>query len=329
MSLPRTILAASAALWVLGSVPPARAGLVVLGTDEVTKAAIDERGGSLFLTWGEREWELLTSTDSPHIANPGDGSFHAFDARLVQQVIDELPRRARNLDGAVLVLPFPRRGELKSTHENGAVFLSPGVRPWHDAHVHATVAHEIGHVVQHRLAPEGSAAWSRYLELRGLGHERFHRDAAHRDRPREIFAEDFRLLLGGARARAAGAHENPDLPIDEVSPALVEWFSELMHLPVIAEAHVAVVAPNPARASANSDVVVRFAGNAVSAEHSHADVFDVRGRRVATLATRVSGSAVEVRWEPRDAAGRTLPTGVYFVRLRDVDVPAAAVHWIR
>ncbi len=45
-------------------------------------------------------------------------------------------------------------------------------------------------------------------------------------------------------------------------------------------------------------------------------MYDVNGRKLATLVqgTRVAGRHV-VRWDGRDAAGRQLPTGVYFVRL--------------
>jgi hypothetical protein len=49
----------------------------------------------------------------------------------------------------------------------------------------------------------------------------------------------------------------------------------------------------------------------------HVDVFDVQGRRVATLldATRPAGPG-EVRWSGRDGAGHAVAAGVYFVRVQ-------------
>ncbi len=50
--------------------------------------------------------------------------------------------------------------------------------------------------------------------------------------------------------------------------------------------------------------------------HVHVDVYDVAGRRIATLLddARPAGPG-EVRWTGRDGAGHAVAAGVYFVRV--------------
>jgi len=45
-------------------------------------------------------------------------------------------------------------------------------------------------------------------------------------------------------------------------------------------------------------------------------VFDAKGAKVATLFDgQASGGSTTVRWNGRDQAGRSVPSGVYFYRL--------------
>jgi len=65
------------------------------------------------------------------------------------------------------------------------------------------------------------------------------------------------------------------------------------------------VAPNPARGS----IVFRYARDTVEDLVIH----DARGRRVRTFTNLPAGLLV---WDGRDDAGRRLPSGLYFARLR-------------
>ena len=66
------------------------------------------------------------------------------------------------------------------------------------------------------------------------------------------------------------------------------------------------VVPNPASGAA----VVRWSG---AAGPVRLEVLDARGRRVAGSA----GAEGQWNWSGRDAAGRALPAGIYFVRASD------------
>jgi flagellar basal-body rod modification protein FlgD len=62
------------------------------------------------------------------------------------------------------------------------------------------------------------------------------------------------------------------------------------------------------------------------------EVFDVAGRRVATLVREapVDGGTYAVRWDGLDAAGRPVPSGVYTVAVRSAcGESTAKLTWIR
>jgi hypothetical protein len=193
----------------------------------------------------------------------------------------------------------------------------------------------MGHLFQHTYAPEGSVAWEHYLDLRGLRDGRFSETAVHRDRPREIFAEDFRFLFGSALATASGSIENPDLALPSQIPGLREWLVELSRrpLPPLREsALVYEVFPNPARSGELTEI--RFSGNAAAlapasgAAASRAWVLDLSGRRVRELTS--SGSPSRFVWDGTTDEATAVSTGVYFVRWIDhPQAPAARVHVLR
>ena len=109
----------------------------------------------------------------------------------------------------VFLLPYPRRTQLESAAGPGLILLAPGVRALSRAHQHAEFVHELGHVVQYALMPDGDARWSDYLELRAIDDaSRFSATGSHAYRPHEIFAEDFRALFGDADATYSGTIEN-------------------------------------------------------------------------------------------------------------------------
>jgi hypothetical protein len=199
------------------------------------------------------------------------------------------------------------------------------VRAVDEAQVHATVAHEFGHLVQYQFATVGSRAWTSYLELRGLSTTG--ESTSHADSPREIFAEDFRALRGSPLARGNGSIENALL----AGPQTVEGLSEfLLDLPdrarrTATENHTVAVYPNPFRFATTVQFTPRAgAANSTAAPARNIRIADVRGRivRHETVPALGDGSA-SWRWDGSDDHGTRLAPGAYFL-LSDSDQGRAA-----
>ncbi|HET9886440.1 MAG TPA: hypothetical protein VFR10_02915 [bacterium] len=314
---------------------PAHAALEVVADESVSERFLQTQDGETYLRIDDREWTMITDPHDPSISSLGDGEFHPMSVALVNDALSFIDPLCGKLDGRVLVLPYPRRDNLKSSCEGNLVLLSPGIQEVAPEHVQATTIHEIGHLFQHTYAPEGSIAWEHYLDVRGLRDARFADTAAHRDRPREIFAEDFRSLFGTALATASGSIENPDLLLPSQVPGLREWMSELSRrpLPPVREnALVYEVFPNPARRGELTEI--RFSGDASAftpasaAAASRAWVLDLSGRRVREL--RSSGAPSRFVWDGTTEEATAVSAGVYFVRWIDhPQAPAARVHVLR
>jgi hypothetical protein len=319
---------------VLAGAPGAARGLAASGIRIVDPEGVRARflvadGEALRVEVDGRSWELVTDPADSALSRLGDGTFHPMAPEEVRAALEALEPAPRGLEGLVLILPYPPRPMLRSSCTDRTILLAPGIREVAPAHVHATVAHEVGHLLQHARAPEGSAAWEDYLRLRGLDPARYHAGAAHRDRPREIFAEDFRVLFGGELATLSGTQENSDLPPPEEVPGLAQWFARLAagRLPrSVPEPGARPRAfPNPFSARRDGELQVRFGRSGASPSRSYgAEVFDLAGRRIRRLSgARAEGSWLTFRWDGRDAHGRPVASGVYFVRLPGL--PSAGV----
>ncbi len=309
----------------------ANASVRVVGPDEVRSRYCHMEDGQLVLTVpGIAPQALVTQVDDPLVANPGDGSFHPLDPKVVAQAISGLAFPVDQVDAVVYVLPFPRRAGLVSAAGPGAILLAPGVRPVPADQVHAVVAHEFGHIVQYQYATRGSAAWVAYLHLRGLvDADAQSASLDHADRPSEIFAEDFRTLCGTPQARGDGAIENSLLAPASDAPNLTSY---LQDLPARARrtalaAHEVAAFPNPF----TSSTTVTFAAPAGAANSTAAPVrlvrvVDVRGRivRHATVDAAAGGGA-EWRWDGRDDRGVALARGSYYVTVDGIVGPAERI----
>jgi hypothetical protein len=312
---------AFAAIAALSPASYARGDVAVHDPATVRDRWIVTEGNDLVLSVDARSWTLVTDPAAKELSKLGDGAFHPMDPRVVREALEAMRWSPADLPSArILVLPFPRSGHLKSSCEEATIFLSPGLRDVLREHAHATVVHEVGHLVQQLLAPDGSGEWARYVVLRGLRADRYHAGAAHRDRPHEIFAEDFRMLYGGAVAATSGAHENADLAPASDSPAVVAWFEDLRRSSSLATRGGPQPQgyPNPFSTSrASADFEVRFQGARDSRGAGVADVLDVTGRAVARLdGLPGEPGTVVFRWNGRDAGGAPAASGVYLVRWR-------------
>ena len=278
-----------------------------------------EEDGSLWLVIpGGATWELVTSTMDGAIANPGDGSFHPFDAAEVEAALAQVRYPLDGLDADIYLLPYPRRGALDSGAGPGLILLSPGVTPVSVPQQHAEFVHELGHVVQYRWMPDSDDRWSDYRNRRGIEDASLYSSASiHAYRPHEIFAEDFRALFGGALATYSGSIENPSLQL----PAAVAGLDGFLR-GLVADAPIAsrLVVANPARGA----VTFALAQNVAAP----IDLFDVGGRRIATLDPVASGAQTVWRWNGRDAGGRVAAAGVLLVKVRGSERAAQRLSWM-
>ena len=134
-------------------------GFVIHDANETLRDYCSWNGATLVFTVpGGDSWELVTSTSDPSITNPGDGSFHAFDAAEVRSALAGVRYPLGRISADVFILPYPRRAGLESAAGPGLILLSPGVRTLPVAQQHAEFTHELGHVVQYALMPDGGAA---------------------------------------------------------------------------------------------------------------------------------------------------------------------------
>ena len=335
-SLPHKRLGLAAGI-VLFSLPiAAHAAPIVHGPDAVLESFCAWSEGRLYFAppTGGR-WELVHDTSDPLITNPGDGMFHPMPLDQVHEALEGIAYPIGKLDFHVYVLPYPRREQLHSAAGDEALFLVPGVRAYAPAVVHATVTHEVGHLVHRAFLPDADGAgWESYKSLRGIsGDARYSETAAHAYRPREVFAEDFRALFGTPLARESSGLENAELSWPTEMAGLEEFF---LSLPDREPAVAKLLAwPNPFRSQvrftmdlpkgdsgADTPSLLRRGGEPAPSSLTPATgqwtltIYDARGRRVRSVPVSVDGTGqAAFAWDGRDAQARRVAHGTYLARL--------------
>lgn len=314
---------------------PSLPGIRVIAAAEVLRDHTETGpDGTLYLVGalGAR-WALVTSTSDPRIANAGDGSFHAMDEASVLSILGTISNNfLAPLSVEIYLLPYPRAASLSSSFDGDAIYLSPGCFPYTPAQMAGLVSHELGHAVHDALLPDAAAAkWAEYEALRGIADSTVYRaGAAHANRPHEIFAEDFRVLFGGALAAGNGSVENLAVGSPVSRPEVKAFFESLVAAspsPVVPAQSTDLVAstwiasPNPSRAGQSVVLQPSFTTAAKNDQTPGGPVtvvvFDAGGREV-------SRQAAGSRFEPlsvstRDAAGHELAAGAYWAQVVSAD----------
>ena len=259
---------------------------------------------------------FVTSIDDPIIVNPGDGRFHPASSPVVEAAIETADARFMNrIRFDVYILPYPVEDPFGSWADGGAIYLSPGVRALSDRQVEFLLSHESGHLVHRSFLPDSDReGWARYRWIRGIEDTtRFQAGAIHRDRPHEIFAEDFRVLFGSLQGGDADAIENPDLAAPDQVPGLREFFLALIGESGSVPALAATVYPNPISAGEVLHLALPSGAAPV------VTIYDVQGRDVRSLSElRPMGDGTfATLWDGRDDAGRRISRGAYYCLVRD------------
>lgn len=306
----------------VGASAAAASGIVVHGASVTLRDYCRLESGALWLELpGGARFELITSTSDPLISNGGDGSFHPFDESQVRAALSQVRFPLQGLSAHVYLLPYPRCDGLNSVAGPHLILLSPGVLPLPAAYQHAQLTHELGHVVQYARMPDADDAdWSRYRALRGITDESVYcASARHADRPHEIFAEDFRALFGDALANETGSIENASLLMPQQVDGLAGFLGQLGG---VTFASSLSAFPNPSRGA----VGFRRGG---AAEARLVDVFDLAGRRLATLAPQIAAGGWSWAWDGSDERGRPVAAGVVLARVRGSSEPALRLTLLR
>ena len=327
---------------------PAEASAVIHDVGDVLANYTSQLDGKLYFAspTGYR-WELITDINDSEILNKGDGSFHPFSDVLVEEALTQASYPLDTIPIEVFILPYPRRGIVESSASPGAVFLSPGVLECSAELVHFTVVHELGHIVHRHFIPDdNSELWQRYKELRGITDVSVYNAAAiHRNRPTEIFAEDFRFLFGSALANYSGTIENSSLPLPTAITGLRDFMLSLVDASGGADDVTTSVSlnsfPNPFNpvlnvsfkvglplndspasltsgpsGSLNALAEASSTGSSVSSRRLVLRIFDVSGRLVRTLRDEeLSPGSYSAVWTGTDEQGNRVSSGVYLLRL--------------
>ncbi len=274
----------------------------------------------LFVSQRGRELQLTLDPTRIEITNPAAGSrFHPIEESMARRALLEMGQLP-DASGQVWVYLLPGMpGEMSSFAASGEVFLAPGLAAWDERTAAGTLVHELGHALQQiHLPGRKGDGWQHYLWLRGIDDtSRFHAHAVHRDRPAEIFAEDFRMLYGGPHATSSASLENPMLVLPDEVIGLREFFDSVLSgvwTPRPPPLH-AQNRPNPF----NPRTVLHLELEESlldSGEPVEITVYDTRGRQVRFLGTHPARAILQIPFDGRDDAGRPLASGQYLYRVR-------------
>lgn len=293
------------------------ANVVVLEPEDVLDRLVTRIDGVDWVSIpGYEPWALVGD------AGGADGAaHHAVDPVLAADAWRDVRAGFRErLALTIVCLPRPRRELPNSSAEDNLIYLSPGSAPYDAAQVSFLLAHEMGHCVHRELLHDADGdGWARYRRLRGIEDESVYHDwAPHANRPREIFAEDFRYLFGGRLANYSGSIENPDLPLPDEVPGLAAFMlgligesAETESTPPIEIAALHVY-PQPSRGPTSFAAPAR----AAAGPERLLRIVDVSGRLVARLsARREEGTSIVYLWDGRSSSGGEVPPGVFFAML--------------
>lgn len=265
--------------------------------------------------------------DSPQVTGisllPADRVYYPFDQDQVVEALRSMSGFTTDLDVDVFILPTPPSKVNSSYASGAAIYLAPGIGKVDPSTVAYITVHEMGHVLTWAFLDGDQGRWDAYLDLRGLDPVTNGPEAAHADRAREILAEDFRFLFGGALANASGSIENHDLVTPDRVSGLQEMLVEFVAGRVMVAAPVAVSAfPNPC--NPRTTVALELpAGVLADPGRAQLRVFDIRGALVKTVTgAQLVGSRLQVDWNGDDSQGQAVASGRYLYVMKAGDLQA-------
>lgn len=293
---------------------------VVVPADEIQLPSTHGGGEVEFTSRSGVRVRLAVDASTLDIRNPAfTGELHPVEPEVVRRALRDMRAwDGEPLRATVYCLPGYPTQVGRSFAVGTEVFLAPGFAAVEDEVVAYTVVHELGHVLQNtRMPGRHGARWEEYVRMRDIGAaDTFHDHAPHRDRPGEIFAEDFRALYGGPLATYSGTIENQDLPAPATVDGLEAWFRDLLEEPQLSLAPRIEVGNHPNPFNPETTITVALdAASVLANQPVRLRVFDLRGRQVRDLGVRPAAAWLEVRWDGHDDTGRAVASGRYLCQV--------------
>ncbi|MBN2071459.1 MAG: hypothetical protein JW814_08380 [Candidatus Krumholzibacteriota bacterium] len=286
----------------------------------------DDYGRLVFHPSGHAGYSLVEDITDPSVRNKGDGAFHPMREKAVLSAVESIDFEgaAVSIEIDIYLLPMPRRYITTSSACGNMIFLSPGVFELSDEFTAFTVTHEIGHCMQSRFMPDSDVnGWDRYLYLRGiLGDPEYSDDSDHMNRPKEIFAEDFRYLFGSELSKVSGGIENGSLPLPVEVAGLERFFKSLISTAVafsdesLPGSRIVSASnyPNPFNPSTMIRASFDLQGGSVPVE---VKIYNVKGELVRDLyGGDVAEPEIDLAWDGTSDSGDKVGSGIYFYAVR-------------
>jgi hypothetical protein len=222
----KSILLSCLIILTLGVNAYAADNIQLINADDSNKDIVVKAGDKLMLdkTWYSQKFEI-----NPTNAQ-GDRKMLAVDQTEYRTALNEVNFPLAKV-GAYKVYFLDYRLEdyasaMALTFKDDSTVVLGTYYPYSKSTIHQLAVHELGHQVDFQLMD--SSKWETYKKLRGITDSSIYNNYTdvYENRPQEIFADDFRLLLGDEEAREA-EHLNTKLPNPESVPGLKEFFLSL------------------------------------------------------------------------------------------------------
>lgn len=244
-------------------------------------------------------------------------SFVPMDSSYVADALATVHTIRIDLTIDVFILPTPPAEAMSSFARGNVIFLSPGTADIARETVMHLVTHELGHVMTWAYFDNNPAHWDRYMQLRGLDPIANGSSAMHRDRSREILAEDIRYLFGGDEANTNGRIENPTLALpDQVDGLSTELSTTIRGVPSAAVIEVTKAYPNPFNPQTTIEMQLDESSFLMYRNDALLRITDVRGRMVRMIDVgQFENGRVSFVWNGRDDRGESVSSGRYFYQI--------------
>jgi len=246
-----------------------------------------------------------------------DARFVSFDRDVVVGALAAMSGFEADLDVNVYLLPATPVLVASSFASTNNIYLAPGTGAIHASTQAYIATHEMGHVMTWAFMDNSSARWEAYMQLRGLDNALNGPAASHADRAREIVAEDFRFLFGGALATSTGSIENHHLALPSNVDGLEELLVSFLSEKAMAVSNVASATAYPNPCNPRTTIEMALPSGAQVSGSVRLSIYNIRGALVQTIdGGQINGNSVSVDWNGDNSQGQGVASGRYIYMIQ-------------